>query len=53
MKVGIVGINDITTISRVWKLGSNIPHTASGETSVHTLQADAKRASSVRICLAN
>jgi len=29
------------------------PHTASGETSVHTPQVDAERASSVGICLAN
>ena len=52
-KVGIGEIKQYHNLLRVQKIGSNIPHTASGETSVRALRADAERANSVGICLAN
>jgi len=53
MKAGIEEIKQHHNHLKVWNLGSNIPHTALGETSICTPQVDAERASSVGICLTN
>ena len=54
LREGMLGhITDIRTISGCKNLVPAPPHTALGETSVRALQADAERASSVGICLAN